>query len=410
MGRKLKVGADKNKNVGASRLNEVEAPLKPQDKSLKGWSSRLSIFVSAVILIEGSTGLWIYLSSFSVPSQVQVLIHTVAGLLLVIPFLIYQIKHYLDWYKQNLTVVLALGYALMIMVLLSIVSGLVVTYQAGFGSRLSQFWDLTHLISGIAVPILLVVHLMLAYARRRVGFMKIPENRRPIRRFVRGSALIAAVIVLAIIGFTYLNPSVSPYIPIPDDYTIPGYMQAFDEYRGSPFAPTYARTNNGQFVNPEVLANSESCGSSRCHEQILAEWQPSAHRFSAMNPPFQAVQRNFAEDRSAAETRYCAGCHDPISLFAGAKDIQNMDLSAPGMQEGNSCVVCHSISKVDQRGNADYELTPPRRYLWEASSGVTKFLSDFLLRAYPRQHLADYDRNLLRTPEFCGRLPQTVYS
>jgi hypothetical protein len=29
-------------------------------------------------------------------------------------------------------------------------------------------------------------------------------------------------------------------------------------------------------------------------------------------------------------------------------------------------------------------------------------VSDFLIRAYPQQHLADYDRNILRTPEFCG--------
>ncbi|MCP4204839.1 MAG: hypothetical protein GY769_23265, partial [bacterium] len=191
-------------------------------------------------------------------------------------------------------------------------------------------------------------------------------------------------------------------LPIPADYTLSSYVQEFDEYRGSPFAPTYARTESGMFVDPAVLAGSESCGTSGCHSQILAEWQPSAHRFSAMNPPFQQVQKDFAADRDPAQTRYCAGCHDPISLFAGAKDIQNLDLAAPGMQEGSSCVVCHSISSVDQRGNADYVLTPPQKYIWEGTEGLRKLASDFLIRAYPRQHLADYDRNLLRTPEFCG--------
>ena len=109
-----------------------------------------------------------------------------------------------------------------------------------------------------------------------------------------------------------------------------------------------------------------SCGTSGCHEQVYAEWQPSAHRFSAMNPSFQAIQKNFAADRGAEETRYCAGCHDPISLFAGAKDIHNLSLSAPGMQEGCSCVVCHALDKVGVRGNADY------------------------------------DRGLMHSPEFCG--------
>ena len=121
-----------------------------------------------------------------------------------------------------------------------------------------------------------------------------------------------------------------------------------------------------------------------------------------MNQPFQEIQRHFALDREPAETRYCAGCHDPISLFAGAKDLHNMDLSSEGVDEGISCAACHSISQVDERGNADYVLTPPNKYLWEATTGVSKFVSDFLIRAYPRQHLADYDRALLRTPEFCA--------
>lgn len=132
-----------------------------------------------------------------------------------------------------------------------------------------------------------------------------------------------------------------------------------------------------------------------------------------MNPSFQAIQKNFAADRGAAETRYCAGCHDPVSLFAGAKDIHNLSLSAPGMQEGCSCVVCHAITQVDQRGNADYVLVPPRKYLWESTDGWRKTVSDFLIRAYPRQHTADYHRGMMRSPEFCGAchkqfIPETL--
>jgi hypothetical protein len=191
-------------------------------------------------------------------------------------------------------------------------------------------------------------------------------------------------------------------MPLPEHYSLAEYAQQFDEYRGSPFAPSYARTAGDHLVRPDVLAGSASCGTAGCHEEILAEWQPSAHRFAAMNPPFQAVQANFAAERGAAETRYCAGCHDPISLFAGAKDLHSQDLSAPGMQEGISCVACHSMSEVDTRGNADYVLVPPQPYLWERTTGWRKQVSDFLIRAYPRQHLADYDRGVLRTPESCA--------
>ncbi len=144
---------------------------------------------------------------------------------------------------------------------------------------------------------------------------------------------------------------------------------------------------------------------SGCHEQIYAEWEPSAHRFSAMNAPFQAVQREFAAERGAAETRYCAGCHDPISLFAGAKDIHELSLSSPGMQEGCSCVVCHAIDQVDQRGNADYVLVPPQPYLWEHEKGWRKAVSNFLIRAYLDLYVCsyiDYDGRFEEIAEAAG--------
>ncbi len=375
---------------------------KPQDIALRGWASRLTSFVVAFLIIEAITGLWIYLTPFSITSQLQVLLHTVAGVVLVIPYLWYQVSHFLSWYRQNISVVMMLGYALMTMVLACVASGIVVTWQAAAGTRVSPLWDIIHLVTGIVVAALVGLHLLFAVRRRRAALKQVTAFADAFRRFTRTSlAWVGAGAAVVAVGAILWSGSPVEFPP-PEGYSLPDYVQEFDEYRGNPFAPTYARTASGMLINPDVLAHSESCGSSGCHSEILAEWQPSAHRFSAMNPPFQQVQKNFASDRTPAETRYCAGCHDPISLFAGAKDIQNLDLSAPGMQEGSSCVVCHSISSVDQRGNADYVLTPPKKYLWEATDGARKFTSDFLIRAYPRQHLADYDRNLLRTPEFCG--------
>ncbi len=374
----------------------------PQELARKGWASQLALLVSAWILIEGLTGLWIYLAPFSVNAQVQVLIHTALGLLFLGPYLYYQVKHWLVWYRQKLSAAMVLGYALMIALLVSAVSGIALTWQATFGPKIQRLWDLVHLVSGISALGLLVSHLALAWLRRRSTLVKAPELARAQWRF--GIACLVSVLVIAITigGLAVALKGPSYRLEAPEGYTLPEFSQQFDEYRGNPFAPSFARTEGQEFIQSDLLANSASCGTSGCHDQILAEWEPSAHRYSAMNPPFQQVQQNFAADREPAETRYCAGCHDPISLFAGAKDIHNLDLSAPGMQEGISCVGCHSISKVDQRGNADYVLTPPEKYLWESTTGVGKFLSDFLIRAYPRQHLVDYDRNVLRTPEYCG--------
>lgn len=384
----------------------ARAPLETCPPALRqaaeGWTSLLTVAVLFGLGIETLTGLWVLFAPFSVVSQVQVLVHTCAGLLIFAPCVVYQVRHWLEWRGQTLSVAKLLGYLAGALAMTAMISGLVVTAQAMFGRRVSPLWDQVHLITGLATAALVLIHLVVAYRRRGNNLRALAGFVRRLRArkawVVGGIAVVYGTVVLT----SMFLPRTPVYLPVPDDYTLPEYAQNFDEYRGSPFAPSYARTATGQLVNPEVLAHSASCGTAGCHEQIVNEWEPSAHRFAAMNPPFQAVQKEFARDRSPADTRYCAGCHDPISLFAGAKDIHNQELSAPGMQEGASCVVCHAISHVDQRGNADYVLTPPQKYLGELGTGAAKRVSDFLIRAYPRQHLEDYDRNILRTPEFCG--------
>ena len=375
---------------------------RPEERALAGWRSRLASAVTALLAIEFLTGLWIYLAPFSVAAQVQIILHTLAGLSLLVPYAIYQAHHLRTWSGQKLSVEIVLGYALMVVVVACIASGVVVTWQGAFGTKLSDGWNLLHMVTGIATGALILAHIVSALLRRKAIIQKTPAFSRAVRTFaVRCTGAISAA-ALATLVWAWLSPSQPGEFAPPEDYALPTFAQQFDEYRGNVFAPSYARTESGMFIEPELLANSTSCGTARCHEEILAEWEPSAHRFSAMNEPFQVVQRNFAAEREPAETRYCAGCHDPISLFAGAKDVSMMDIEAPGLQEGASCVVCHSISEVDQRGNADYVLTPPQKYLWEHEDGWRKLVSDFLIRAYPRQHLADYDRNILRSPEFCG--------
>lgn len=377
-------------------------PRQPDEMAVAGWGRPIAILVAALLLVESLTGLWIYLTPWSVATEMQLLLHTAAGLLLVGPYLYYQGWHLSNWWRQRMTAVMVLGYGLMAMTVICLASGAVVTWQAWAGPKRSEVWGLVHLVSGLAILALGVAHVPLAYLRRPAATAGTRAFISAVRRFTWGQVFGVGASAALVLAAASLAPARPTDLDLPAEYSLSQYVEQFDEYRGSPFAPSYARTASGKLVAPGVLAGSESCGSSRCHEQILREWQPSAHRFSAMNAPFQAVQKIFAADREPAETRYCAGCHDPISLFAGAKDIHNLDFSAPGMQEGSSCVFCHSISAVDQRGNGDYVVTPPRKYLWEGTTGWKKQVSDFMIRAVPRQHLADYDRNLLRSPEFCG--------
>jgi hypothetical protein len=118
---------------------------------------------------------------------------------------------------------------------------------------------------------------------------------------------------------------------------------------------------------------------------------------------FQKVQENFAQERKPEAVRYCAGCHDPIALFSGAKNVGNLTLSVEGAHEGVSCLSCHSLVQTDVRGNADYTIAPAERYIYEFDDGaLATFVSDFLIRAYPKHHVTSYSRPLDKTAEACG--------
>jgi len=156
-------------------------------------------------------------------------------------------------------------------------------------------------------------------------------------------------------------------------------------------------------MHAQDLAGSASCGTSGCHTQIYEEWLPSAHRYASMDDMFQRTQTLMSQETSPEHTRYCAGCHDPISLFSGAKDSGNITLSSLGADEGISCLVCHSIAQADVQGNGDYTIELPERYVYEQSEGkLAKFVSDFLIRTYPQHHITSYSRPLYKTAEFCG--------
>ncbi|MDH3497207.1 MAG: hypothetical protein OER21_10610, partial [Gemmatimonadota bacterium] len=54
-------------------------------------------------------------------------------------------------------------------------------------------------------------------------------------------------------------------------------------------------------------------------------------------------------------------------------------------------------------GNANYVIRQPERYMFELDEGPTaRFFRDFLLRAYPRQHVQSLQHKLFKSAEFCA--------
>ncbi len=363
------------------------------------WQHSLVIFVSAFLLFETLTGLSIYLVPFSVPNQTMVLLHTLVGLIFVIPFAWYQIRHWLIYRSQTMTHIKLTGYLAMAITIVAGVSGLLLTYQALFQTHISYAWDLVHIVSTFALIAFLVPHVVLIWWRntesaRKIGLQAIlAAQRNYLTKTLAGTAILFGLVGL----FVYAYEPAQLNNEFPEDYS---YLYGGDR----PFAPSLASTSTGGALDARSLSGSKSCGTSGCHEEILQEWQVSAHAWSAMDPAFQAVQEVMAKQNGAESTRYCGGCHDPVSLFSGAKNIFTEELTnLAGYQEGVSCIVCHAIKETDVKGNANYVVAQPRRYMFELQEGkAARLLSDFLIRAYPAQHIESLQHRLFKSPEFCA--------
>ena len=435
------------------------------DHSIPEWRSKLTGLTGALLLFEILTGLSLYLLPFSKFNQFGLLLHTLLGVLMLLPVFWYSFSHWKKRYGGNFNHFQLLGYLSVVLLMLSFISGLIVTWQGVKTEKLELIWDMIHLISSLAFSVFVFIHLSTLIFRKvgRLGAdLEVVSARR---KFYKNM----------VIGFTLL---ILPCVIALNIYNSPAINQSFSENynwrfgKDRPFAPSFAKIDNSQWqqnlqskvasllsskdaktfnlklnkmrspdmgfydkinkslsglkkpseeklkdlfnqaseelqkygaLTAKSMSNSASCGSSNCHSEIYQEWLPSAHRYSSMDDMFQKVQTLMVEETSSEHTRYCAGCHDPVSLFSGAKNSNNITLSVEGADEGASCMVCHSITKTDVQGNGNYELKPPERYLFELDEGeLAKIVSDFLIRTYPKKHTESFSRALYKTPEYCA--------
>ncbi len=362
------------------------------------WGRRFAALTLAWLVAETLTGLGLWLLPFSVPAQWTVVVHTVAGVLFLLPVLAYLWQHFAAYRTRPAGPVVWMGYAGTAAALAAIVSGLVLAAQAAWGTRISYAWDRVHLVSTFALLAFALPHVVVVAVRDRAAAVRLGLDalRTAEARTLRWTATSALVIVpVALLWAAY--PGERMVDAFPAEYS---YALGPDR----PFAPSLATTATGGAYDARRLAGSESCGTTGCHEQITAEWRVSAHRWAAMDPAFQRIQQEMAKQNGPESTRYCGGCHDPISLFSGTKNIFAENLTGlAGYQEGVSCLTCHSVRQTDVKGNASFVVARPSRYLFEGSEGSGgRFARDFLIRAYPWQHAAQLSKRLFKTPEYCA--------
>lgn len=370
-----------------------------EKSSKEKWHSQLMIWVVGILFFELISGLIIYLGKFSVTTQAFVVIHTALGLVVLIPYIIYQIRHWLSYRNNKLTQHKLLGYIAMVTAVITAITGIILTYEAAYSTNINYLIDKIHIVATFAFLLSVLPHIGLLLIRDYKATKEKKDNTLVKDEKAFGFRLLFVIGILVAIGalFIYASNPIEYHNEFPKDYQ-------FSYGKDKPFEPSLATTNDGGAIDARLMGNSKSCTTSGCHTNVGHEWEANAHRYAAMDPAFRVVQHAMAVEKGPVSTRYCGGCHDPISLLSGSKNLDDTKLTNPlGLDEGVSCVSCHSMTKVDVKGNAQYQITKRVPYMYELKEGKTaKFLSDFIIRAYPKNHVSTFSKTILKTPEFCG--------
>ena len=375
-----------------------EAVNRPDVWSLMTW------IASALLAYLVLSGALIYWLEFGVYTQFNVLVHTIVGLVAFAPVCVMVWKH---WRRRDGTVSGAPAWVArssIPLLVLCLGSGLLITLQAAFASSVSPPAWLIHQLSALLFGLVFIAHIIPVLLRfKRPN----PTPRRAARpRFLLASLLVVFAPMAATHWLAGTAATPDPYREFPDNYALPNG-------KDNPFSPSRAQlagaVSGSEALDPAAIPGSATCGSAGCHAAVYAEWTPSAHGYAAIDTLFLEVQTLLAEKQGVADTRLCAGCHDPIALLSGTRDGESIAGDQLVVHEGVSCVACHGIIATDTLGNGGYTLAVPEEYLYAGqTSGLTSFVNSFLIRGFPWKHRETYGRPLFETSEFCAACHKQV--
>ncbi|MFK8112687.1 MAG: tetratricopeptide repeat protein [Rubripirellula sp.] len=338
------------------------------------------LYLTAITWLQHFTG-QVYETHFY---QLMFLAHLGLGLLLILPVVIFGFLHMWRSRNRRNRRAVKIGYALLTISLLILVSGILLTRVGSFAivdpaTRNAVYW--MHLLAPLAA-------IWLYWLHRLVG----PRIKWHIGRRV---GLATAAIVALMVAFQASDPRRSA-----DEAPVDG-----DKY----FQPSLASTATGKFIAAETLMNDDYCLS--CHQDIYNSAIHSAHRLSSFNNPAYRASvretRRVATERAGTvqASRWCAGCHDPVPFFSGKFDDPNYDdIGDPTAHAGISCAGCHAIQSVDSTiGNADYTIDEPKHYPFAYSDNpLLRELNGLMVKAKPAFHKHEMLKPFHKTAEFCG--------
>ena len=328
---------------------------------------------SGIFIFLALSGLIPWLARYGVISQWILLLHIIVGLAAIAPLTVVLIKHGREadrdaptrWWSAGLWS--GIGWSALGL------SGLWLVGKGILGVFVPYRMHSVHLVAGIAFGAVGIFHIVHGLAQSKFSQGRYAQLARP---------LVLCILILAVgaaaIGLTRRQGTLAI----------------------ANFIPSNARTDTGRVIPARLLLGSESCGVSGCHRTIYEQWLPGAHHFSGADPFYAVIKANYVKAQGVGAGKYCAGCHEPISLVSG----ENIPAqTSPTSQAGSSCVFCHALRNPDVKGNANYVATAPHPYLFEfSSSPALRKVSQALIRLHPEQHKLDYDSRHSQSIEFCG--------
>ena len=177
-----------------------------------------------------------------------------------------------------------------------------------------------------------------------------------------------------------------------------------------PFLPSNATTDTGEFISPQSFYTAEYCG--HCHQEAHQQWRESAHSNANRAPWYLRNVGLLNSEKGIEFSRHCEGCHDPIALVSGAL-TEGAPKKRPYDQDGVTCTVCHSISKVDTRGTGSYTMGVPAVLVDEDGKPITRQVTDTEILTHLDRHSKAVMKDFYRTSEFCASchkaaLPRTL--
>lgn len=316
--------------------------------------------------------------------QIMFLLHVVLGLLLIVPFVVFGTIHMLNTRHRKNYRAVRVGYVLFFTSILVLLSGVLLMRMFGL--------DLRHPTARGAVYWLHVAAPLVAgwlyWLHRLAGP---PINWRVGLAY----AGVVGAAVAAMVGLHSQDPR---------KWNVAGPAEG-EKY----FHPSASITATGNFIPASTLMMDDYC--KKCHQDVHAGWEKSAHRFSSFNNPAylasvkESRDISYKRDGSVQASRWCAGCHDPVPFFSGAFDDPKFDVEQhPTAHAGITCTVCHAITNVNSTiGNGDYTIEEPEHYPFATSDNpLLQWVNNQLVKAKPAMHKKTFLKDFHKSAEFCS--------